>query len=354
MVGLHDGEKLRKYYAFPRIDYVVEIHSNRSWDLKVYLIPVFCLCGIFFVGLLCMFVFRWYELRRRRRLCCLTSRQLWRLPQTKYSKGQNGTDTCAICLEDYENGDLLRTLPCDHAYHTKCIDPWLLKNRRVCPICKRTVFPQKPRSRSIFRCFCCNRVTTVDVNDDSGDRLMDEESDTYEANTEYQQQQPVDGDVTHYGAIASSVVRRPRVSVDPAGECTPLLNGAPVFRNTLSKLPIRVRHSAPCFLNQDYDLLPSRSYTFLTNYGAKITDSVHIGLPHSKAGSVPSPSGSLPCCSSHISSRSSQSTTVSSHHSAPHSSATRPTADGSTAGEVRVDRVRAIVHCSQSSNLDRV
>lgn len=32
------------------------------------------------------------------------------------------------------------------AYHMKCIDPWLLNNRRQCPVCKRYVFPNQDHS----------------------------------------------------------------------------------------------------------------------------------------------------------------------------------------------------------------
>jgi E3 ubiquitin-protein ligase SDIR1 len=41
---------------------------------------------------------------------------------------------CAICLVDYRAGELVRTLPCFHAYHTHCIDPWLEKDAS-CPVC---------------------------------------------------------------------------------------------------------------------------------------------------------------------------------------------------------------------------
>lgn len=45
-------------------------------------------------------------------------------------------DSCSICLENYQLGDQFRSLPCNHKYHVACIDPWLLNNNPVCPICR--------------------------------------------------------------------------------------------------------------------------------------------------------------------------------------------------------------------------
>ena len=43
---------------------------------------------------------------------------------------------CAICLENYQVGERLRTVPCLHSFHSNCIDQWLTE-RALCPICKQ-------------------------------------------------------------------------------------------------------------------------------------------------------------------------------------------------------------------------
>lgn len=47
---------------------------------------------------------------------------------------------CVLCLEPFEPGAQVLTLPCKHAYHTKCIHRWLsftIFQTRRCPTCKR-------------------------------------------------------------------------------------------------------------------------------------------------------------------------------------------------------------------------
>ncbi|XP_015072154.2 LOW QUALITY PROTEIN: E3 ubiquitin-protein ligase ATL4, partial [Solanum pennellii] len=48
---------------------------------------------------------------------------------------------CAVCLSKFEPEDQLRLLPlCLHAFHSGCIDAWLVTNQ-TCPLCRSTVYP---------------------------------------------------------------------------------------------------------------------------------------------------------------------------------------------------------------------
>lgn len=69
------------------------------------------------------------------------------LPTFTYEKKDHGdgeeritthAENCSICLSDYEDNEILRTLPCFHIFHRDCVDDWL-KQSKVCPICKYQV-----------------------------------------------------------------------------------------------------------------------------------------------------------------------------------------------------------------------
>ncbi|CAO3567667.1 unnamed protein product [Mortierella alpina] len=46
-------------------------------------------------------------------------------------------DACSVCKEDYVVGDELRELPCEHFFHTQCVDFWIKNVKGTCPICRR-------------------------------------------------------------------------------------------------------------------------------------------------------------------------------------------------------------------------
>ncbi len=57
---------------------------------------------------------------------------------------QDQSEHCVICLEQFQDGDRLRVLPCEHRFHTSCIDKWLSGSYSyedcftgLCPTCKK-------------------------------------------------------------------------------------------------------------------------------------------------------------------------------------------------------------------------
>mmetsp|Transcript_3667 Transcript_3667/g.8639 ORF Transcript_3667/g.8639 Transcript_3667/m.8639 type:complete len:114 (-) Transcript_3667:103-444(-) len=45
---------------------------------------------------------------------------------------------CTICLVEYEEGDLVKRLPCMHVFHQDCVGGWLARSMQ-CPVCKISI-----------------------------------------------------------------------------------------------------------------------------------------------------------------------------------------------------------------------
>ncbi|XP_029072739.1 RING finger protein 44 isoform X1 [Monodon monoceros] len=67
----------------------------------------------------------------------LTKADIEQLPSYRFhpDSHQSEQTLCVVCFSDFEARQLLRVLPCNHEFHTKCVDKWLKANR-TCPICR--------------------------------------------------------------------------------------------------------------------------------------------------------------------------------------------------------------------------
>ncbi|XP_077462665.1 E3 ubiquitin-protein ligase RNF13 [Stigmatopora argus] len=145
-VSEETGNSLKEEYLFEKGGRLI-LMPDFSLPLEYYLIPFLIIVGICLILIVVFMITKFVQDRHRARRSRLRKDQLKKLPIHKYKKGDI-YDVCAICLDEYEDGDKLRVLPCSHAYHSKCVDPWLTKTKKTCPVCKQKVVPSQDDSDS--------------------------------------------------------------------------------------------------------------------------------------------------------------------------------------------------------------
>ncbi|KAL8152229.1 hypothetical protein V2J09_009989 [Rumex salicifolius] len=73
-----------------------------------------------------------------------------------FSHSSSAAVDCAVCLSEFEEGEVGRSLPrCSHCFHVECIDTWL-RAHTTCPVCRLDVVVQ----------FCKEGFSKEDKEDD--------------------------------------------------------------------------------------------------------------------------------------------------------------------------------------------
>ncbi|XP_033099529.1 E3 ubiquitin-protein ligase znrf3-like isoform X2 [Anneissia japonica] len=130
--------------------------TNQFFNMSIF-VAVFVLFAI--VCLLILLKFMWRQRTRQTTTAQMTQNTLSQMKVRKYKKldqhrgqydtGRRSVSTlsdgilCAICLEDFRDGEDIRVVPCSHEFHRRCVDPWLLTNK-TCPLCMFNIMELSP------------------------------------------------------------------------------------------------------------------------------------------------------------------------------------------------------------------
>ena len=71
----------------------------------------------------------------------LSQQQINNLEEEIYNsqiKLNESTNQCIICLSEFEIGEKIRHLKCNHFFHKDCIDNWLQLQKK-CPTCNQEI-----------------------------------------------------------------------------------------------------------------------------------------------------------------------------------------------------------------------
>lgn len=58
------------------------------------------------------------------------------LPRHHFRSNSTDVEKCPICLQIYENDDVLIGMLCKHEFHESCLSKWF-KDYRTCPVCRK-------------------------------------------------------------------------------------------------------------------------------------------------------------------------------------------------------------------------